>query len=291
MSSLTIREAAPQEAAACRLLLAQDNPPQRFAGLSYLIATHAQNGSSSVAAAACFLRGQGRLIGVRLRVVKPYRRQGIGAAVLRHLQQLAEAEGLPRIFGVAWTRPDDPDPLPFAASLGFRRTLRITTVEGSVAHLAPYFAAIRDRLRASGRIPPDARVVRLADAPRHAVLQLVAEHLQHRQETGARVAATVDHARYDECPVVMVGDSVAGVLLWEVCTDHAEVPVRVVDPRWQGLWVNPLLLERASRHSVEYNRDRIRFEIPEGNADTQKLAARYRASIVSFQDHFEWEAV
>lgn len=285
MDTLSVREATPPEVSACRLLLSQDHPPLRYGGLAYLIAL-----SSALCGAVCFLRGQGRLVGVRLRVLKPWRRRGAGTALLRELQAIAVREERQCVFGVAWTKPEDDDPQPFAETLGFRRTLRITTVEGKISDLAGYFQKLCQKLRSSGRLPHQARVVRLADAPRPAVLQLVATHLQNREEPGARVASTVDHARYDECPVVMVGDDVAGVLLWEVYGDRAEVPVRVVDPRWQGLWVNPLLLERASQQGVERNIDRIRFEIPEGNSDTVKLAARYGAHLVSHQDHFLWEA-
>ncbi|MCC6537391.1 MAG: hypothetical protein IT162_07575 [Bryobacterales bacterium] len=288
-SAVEIRAAQAGEIAACRVLLAADHPPVNR-GERFLAAFRQPDAAGAqqpqLLGAASYLATPGSLAGIRVRVVRPVRRQGIGSSLMRAVlaQRLGPAG---EAFLVAWRKTGDEEVAEFAGRFGFRLSMTIVKVEGALAALAGYYGGLRDRLRARGRIPAGASIVPLREAPREQVLQLIARELQERQDPGARVAHTVQHTRYDDCPVAMHNGEVAGALLWEVTGHVAEIPVRVVAPGQQGSWVNVLLLAHATTQGFDRQIDRIRFEIPQGNSDTAKLAGRYQAQVIENQEHYQ----
>lgn len=282
MDQVEIRAAQGGEIAACRVLLAADHPPVDR-GERFLVAMRSP---AQLVGAASYISKPGSLVGIRLRVIRPARRQGIGTRLMNAV--LAERNGdAGDAFLVAWRKAGDEEVGQFAARFGFAPSMCIVKVEGALAALAGYYGALQDRLRARGRIPAGAAIVPLREAPREQVLRLIAHELQERQQPGARVAVTVQHERYDDCPVAMLNGEVAGVLLWEVTGNVAEIPVRVVAPTQQGSWVNVMLLAHATAQGFERRIDRIRFEIPQGNSDTAKLAGRYQADVIEYQEHYQ----
>jgi GNAT superfamily N-acetyltransferase len=286
-TAVEIRTARAGEVAACRLLLAADRPP-RDRGERFLAAVVQRGGGEPhLVGASCYVKTPDLLVGIRLRVIRPMRRQGIGSRLLNAVLDEARRNESKRVYLAAWRKPNEEEVSPFLDRHGFARTLRIVHVEASVPLLADYYRELCRRLQHRGRIPSEARVVPLREAPRDQVLQVIAKRLQEREEPGTRVATTVQHSRYDECPVVMDGSAVAGVLLWEVNGEMGEIPVRVVAAGYQGSWVNALLLAHATEQGFERSIERIRFEIPEGNSDTVKLAARYQAEVVGVQERYE----
>lgn len=284
MEEILIRTANPFERMACQSLLARDQVPLFYGRLEYLIAVEAR--TSRLAGAASFVWIDNSLAGVRLRVIRPWRRQGIGTRLLQELNHVAARGAAARIYGVAISTPDEDHSEAFLSPHGFRRIRRILTVEGHISGLAGYFSGLCEKLRNRNRIPAGLRAVRLGEAPREGVRSLVAAHLRHQMDPGSRLMYLMERSCFVECPVVLHGDCVVGVLLWEVHGDVASVPARVVAPEWAGSAVNALLLERASMDGVDRGIDRVQFDIPEGNADTGKLAARYGAVPVSIQDQY-----
>jgi len=285
-TAVEIRTARAGEVAACRLLLAADRPPQGR-GERFLAALVQRGGEPQLVGACCYVKAPDILVGIRLRVIRPMRRQGIGSLLLNAVLDEARRSESKRVCLAAWRKPTDEEASPFLDRHGFQRTLRIVHVEASLPLLADYYRELCRRLRQRGRIPSTVRVVPLREAPRDQVLQVIAKRLQEREEPGTRVAMTVQHARYDDCPVVMDGTAVAGALLWEVNGPIGEIPVRVVAAGYQGSWVNALLLAHATEQGFERAIERIRFEIPEGNPDTAKLAARYQAEVIGVQERYD----
>lgn len=282
-NSVEIRPAREAEVAACRRLLASDHPPLR-SDVRFLIAVNASTGQ--LAGSVCFVVGPHRLAGIRLRVIRTMRRQGIGSRLLRAALQHAGAKPA---YLVAWREPEALDPQPFLDRHGFRRTSRIITVEARLPALAEHFARLCRRMEERGRIPQGARVVPLREAPREQVIRLVEQRLRDREEPGLYVEQTIHHPQYDECPVVIGSrGEIAGALLWEVTgPGTGQIPVRVVSRKHQGSWANALLLRRATEQGYERQVERIQFEIPDDNPDTAKLAQRYQARVVAIQERFE----
>ncbi|MBL8230718.1 MAG: GNAT family N-acetyltransferase [Bryobacterales bacterium] len=282
-NSVEIRPARDAEFAACRLLLASDHPPLR-SDVRFLIAVNPSTGQ--LAGSVCFVVGPRRLAGIRLRVIRTMRCQGIGSRLLRAALDHAGAKPA---YLVAWREPDALDPEPFLDRHGFRRTSRITTVEASLPALAEHYARLCQRLHERGRIPQGVRVVPLREAPREQVIRLVEQRLRDRAEPGLYVEQTIHHPQYDECPVVIGSHGeIAGALLWEVTgPGTGQIPVRVVSQQHQGSWANALLLRHATEQGHERQIERIQFEIPDDNPDTAKLAQRYQAKVVAVQERYE----
>ncbi|MFN7919528.1 MAG: GNAT family N-acetyltransferase [Bryobacteraceae bacterium] len=275
-ASFRIRTPREGDMAACRMLLGADLV--RGSNPEFLLAI----GGVRIAGAAAFLAGADSIDAVRIRVVRPLRRQGIGAMLLTRVEETARERGLTRIHtsfhddGSA----DAGATGAFLAARGFALRYTLTTVEASVPAMAEYYAQLCDRLRRSGRVPPEACVVPLSAAPLGDVIRLYESRMAPERLAARRLTFGIDHPRYRDCPVALLSGKVAGMLLWEIHGETGFIPVRAVAPEFEGSWVNPLLLERATAQSFEHEIERIRFEIPEGNRDTSKLAARYGARVV-----------
>jgi GNAT superfamily N-acetyltransferase len=73
------------------------------------------------------------------------------------------------------------------------------------------------------------------------------------------------------------------MVLWEVDagTGAATVYGRVVSEAYRGGWANALLVAAAVETAAALGVKRCRFEVPEGNRDTEKLMLRAGAALVS----------
>lgn len=223
---------------------------------------------------------------LRLRVVRTERGRGIGGALLSAALDEARRSGTRTVFAKVDPAADS-DAQPFLGRYGFAHTLRLTTVEGDIEELLKATTAARERLRTRGRIPAQARVVMLPDAPREQVARLFAEHIAHNPELAARLAVPSPR---DEglavSPVAMVGDEVAGFVLWAMHGTVGHVHARVISPAYRGLWPNTVLMADALERGAAMGGVRVRFEVPGENLDTLKLARRLRAETVSTTDLF-----
>lgn len=230
--------------------------------------------------AACFRHGGATLFSLRVRVLRTHRRRGIGSALLARVIQEARARGCHTV--IARTDPEaEPDAAPFLEAHGFRRGMRLSTVEGDIEAMRPKLVALRDRLLAAGKVPGGARVVPYRDAPKDQVARLFAEHILNNPDLEAgRIEHWLAHGNVGDSPVALVGDQVVGMLLWSLEGSLATVPARVVAPGYRGGWVNAWLMAEAIEAGWAAGARRVRFEIPEGNQDTEKLARRLGASRV-----------
>jgi GNAT superfamily N-acetyltransferase len=232
-----------------------------------------------LAGAIAFQRAPAAVVGVQLRVVRTLRRQGIASALLRALLENARGWGVRDIFG-RWEAEPDPAAAAFAAHHGFVEHSRLTAVEGPIDAVLASVTTARDRMRAHGRIPPGARIVPFPDAPPDQVAALYAEHIVHNPQLQAVFAARLGSTeRLKLSPVLMVGDRVAGILLWSREGDMAQVYARVIAPAYRGGWANGYLMAAALEAAAEAGARLARFEIPGGNRDTLKLARRMRAEV------------
>jgi GNAT superfamily N-acetyltransferase len=249
------------------LVAVQPAPPHIVGVLSYRRLVHA-------------------LASLRLRVVRTERRRGIGGALLSAALDEARRIGARTVFAKVDPAADG-DGAPFLGRHGFAHTLRLTTVEGDIDDLLRATTDARERLRARGRIPAEARIVLLPDAPVEQVARLYAEHIAHNPELAARLAVRSPRdAGLAVSPVAMVGDEVAGFVLWAMHGTVGHVHARVVSPAYRGLWPNTVLMADALERGASLGGVRVRFEVPGENLDTLKLARRLRADTVSTTDLF-----
>jgi GNAT superfamily N-acetyltransferase len=275
--TLTIRPARDDEYPICRMLLGAEavRPWARF-----LLAV--QDQAPFVAGAATFGVGSRWTHGVRVHVVPPQRRRQVGTRLLTAIIAAALERGHDGILAHV-NSADDPAAHPFMRAGGFEQKTALTTVRCLMKTAMDVVFPLAARVRRSRHPLADARVVRLADAPRNAVVALYLAELNRNPYTAAwSVVDELGSPLYADSPVILIGDRVAGVLLYrcDFKTSFVKVPVRIVAPEFQGGPTNLLLLDNALKASYATKLHEIEFDIPEGNDDTDKLARRLSSRVV-----------
>ena len=267
------RPASPAQWSACRMLL-----PESFVGGARPELWLALDVSTGVilGAAAARVR-ESALHQMRIRVARPFRRQGVGSMLLDEMV----AGGPSAIYAAASS--GEPDAEPFLLARGFTRTDRIFLVEGDLMLLRDRIFSLRDRLLATGRIPADIEILRPADAPAGRLATLFAEHVVPFREfrAGHAMPIVVD-PRFAESPVLCVGGEPQGMVLYESDADSGvgRVHARLVTEPYRGGWANVVLMAAAIDRGLARGVRRLRFEAPESNPDTMKLMRRVRAEIL-----------
>jgi GNAT superfamily N-acetyltransferase len=271
MSSLTVSRATEAEAPACLALL----PQAHRMPAEFLIAR--QDGRLA-GAAALMWRSWATPSGfpVSVEVLAEHRRQGVGRRLLADAVAWAsgEADGLWSLEPQALDGPA----AAFLEACGFRLARRQHHFEASGDVLRENVAPALARLRRHGRIPADARVVPLAEAPLGEVSWLVSAQfgggpfrsLQNlRRRVTQRGVSTGDLSQ-----VVLHGDKVVGVLLARLDHGIAVIDGRVVAPGSRGDWAGALQLDAVLGLGPRLGLDTFRFHCDDDVRDTLSLARR-----------------
>lgn len=279
-TSLLIRAPKEAEGPVCRMLLPgiENGPTELF------VAVHEK--PPNLAGSIAFLRHPNVFTTVRLRVVIPLRRLGIGTALLHRVVKEASNWGAKHVFAPV-DGTADAGAAGFLVKRGFVRHSRLTTAEGPIEKMLASIRKTRERLASRGRLPGEARVVTFADAPREQVAELYAAHIVHNPDLQSALESR--RQRDDQLAnsiALMVGDRVAGILLWTMEEGVAHVHARVVRPEYQGGWVNAVMLAEGMERAWKAGARRTRFEIPGKNQDTMKLSRRFRADLLETVEQF-----
>jgi GNAT superfamily N-acetyltransferase len=283
---IRIRPPKPDEWPACRMLVPE--PFLRKIKPETLLAL--DDGTPAILGAIAYQHNREHTSLFRIRVIAPRRRQGIGTELVRRLFLLAQERSSPLVSTYADTKKDAAAE-PFLLSLGFGHGGRLFTVEVDLEPMLASMAGLRDRLVRSGRVPADARLLPLAEAPKSDVARLYDTHILAAQRLHpAYIEASLTDKRYERISVVaMEGDRVAGILVVENEGELARVPARVVAPGYRGGWVNVLMMAAALETGKTVGIRRVQFDSLAANSDTLKLARRYGAETVRVGDTFQRE--
>jgi GNAT superfamily N-acetyltransferase len=221
-----------------------------------------------------------------LRVTVPYRRRGVGRALVQAAAR--EARGLGARALRAWRSVELEEEAAFLRSVGFERTRRALHFEADVLDFLRHLQTVRERLIAHRRVPEDARVVPLREADRRAVIRLCRRHLEglpaglrHALRGRSQGAASLEHS-----VVLRVGETMCGVLIYGWEGDTARIDVQLLDPAFRRTWASILLLAGAIERGRETGASRIRFHCYDDNRDTLKLAERIRARLLKAEDFY-----
>jgi hypothetical protein len=282
--TLTIRPPRDDEYPVCRMLLGAEAVRPPWA--RFLLAV--QDDAPFVVGAATYGIGSRWTHGVRVHVIAPCRRRHIGSRLLDTIVAGARDRGHDGLLAFV-TSADDSAAEPFARARDFERKDGLSTVRCLMKTAMDVVFPLAARLRRARHPLANARVVPLAQAPRNAVVALYLAELNRNPYTAAwSVVDELGSQVYADSPVMLVGDRVAGVLLYR-CDFKAKlvkVPVRIVAPEFQGGPTNLLLLDGALKADYAPQLDEIEFDIPEGNDDTQKLAQRLSGRVIRINQSF-----
>lgn len=273
VASIQMHEPRGADWAVCRALL-----PEAAAGADSQAWLALDAASGRVAGAALYRLGSSEIMGVRVRVVRDRRRQGVGRQLLGRIAQVAVERGLHALHG--WAELSrEPEAEPFARAVGFARDLTVREIEGDLVLLRDYMRGVRDRLARGGRIPPEARFLPLTPPDHEAVARLYADQVAHTLHFDAsQLRPLLASGKLEHSTVLKVGGTVEGILLCQCNEQSTAVTVhaRVVTRPYRGGWANCMLMLLSTERAVNAGALRVRFDVPGDNADTAKLAARCR---------------
>jgi hypothetical protein len=137
------------------------------------------------------------------------------------------------------------------------------------------------RLRSRLSVPAGARLARLADVPLDEAANLHATHVAHEHSLNPWRFRVANTPNMEASPVVMLDGRMVGLILWELEAEKVLVRSRVVLPEYQRGWVNTLLLSAGLDGACEGGARRVQFSYADTNRDTEKLATRFKADLVS----------
>lgn len=263
---LCLRPPRENEWPICRMLL-----PETFANIAsrtYLLGVRDE--APRIAAAASYRQGPDSITNLRMHVVPPFRRQGVGSQIVEYLAD----NGTRSISGIVEIEKE-PAAEAFCKRNRFERVESLTTVEADMSEMRDYTA----RLCARFELPAGAQVVPLSEAPVDQVAGLHAQHVAQEGELNQWRGLVAHTPEMNISPVVMMDGRVAGILLGKLEGTTAVVHTRVVAPGYHGSWVNVMLLAEALDIGWAHGARRARFSYTDSNQDTQKLAKRFRAEI------------
>jgi GNAT superfamily N-acetyltransferase len=269
MNAVAVTRARESEAPACLALL-----PRFASGQSELLIARADGAFAGAAGVNWVNALNPAGFSVDVKVLSPWRRKGVGGALIEAAADLAEGEtdGLWAVDGAPFESPA----AKFLEACGFSPLRREYHYEVANETLLADTIAIAERMRRRGRVPERAEIRWLSEpgAPLEEIAWLVSKefgsHLMANiQGLRRRSVDAADHSLY-----VRLDGEVVAVMLLHTEGDAAIVDVRAVAKRWRNNWPNLLMLERALSAAKAAGFAKARFYCDEGIHDTMNLARR-----------------
>jgi GNAT superfamily N-acetyltransferase len=265
---LNLRPPRAEEWPICRMLL-----PETFSDVGsrqYLLCMTEE--APQVVAAASFRQVGDEITHLRLHVVARFRRLGVAS----HIVECLAGSGARSIEGICEILRE-PTARAFCERNGFERAEGLTTVKADIAEMRDYIR----RLRSRTVLPANVRLVPLSNASFEDVLRLHALYVAHQSDLDPWRPPLLKTPAMARSPVLVVNGVVAGALLWEPEGSLAIVRSRVVAPEYRGGWISAMLLGEALDVGWNNGARQAQFSYADSVHDTQKLAVRLKAEVVS----------
>ncbi len=271
-----VRPARDAEARACRLLMPEvfspSYAPELWVALDPM-------GSGIIGAGAVVWQPMppGPGFPVQLHVIPSRRRRGIGTALL---QAIADACSGHVECLHSWANEAEGGPAAaFCTAVGFVPRRRILDFDADLARFYAMIKPIHERLRKSGKIPSDLRIVSLREAPLEQVTALVRSQFADMPlSTMMALSQGLINYDQDKSVTLMRGSEVKGALLYLWNDGKPIIDVNVVAPDLRHGPANVLLLEAATRNALGARATGFHFRCDDHVRDTVNLARRSGAS-------------
>lgn len=286
-ANISIRPAQDADMRACRLLLpaafSAESAPQLMVAV--------QAGAPETVVSACALswcnapkpEAEPTGFAILLHVVPILRRLGVGRAMVENAVAwcAAETAGLRNWLPVE----DGSEASLFLEQAGFVRHHRILHFVTDLVGFHVIVDGLRMRMQRSGRLPADARLLRIEEAPAWDVAALVAPEFAAPHATILRRLSPTATDAFDlhRSVALYLDEVLAGVLIFSWNNGEVSIEVIVVAPAFRGGAANVLLLEAATRAAIEGGAARFRFFCDERTRDTLGLARRAGAEPVRIE--------
>jgi GNAT superfamily N-acetyltransferase len=194
------------------------------------------------------------------RVLAPYRRQGMGRALVTRLAAEVTAWDVPHLL--AWQAELEDGPASaFMRALGFRVNFSIHHFIADYEKILPLCQRMTQSLREHERVPPGFRLLPLAAVPRAAVVAL---HCKEFHASPAAADAAIEAVLADPLGqrlslALWDGEYVAGYLLAGPGADMPDLRFWASDPAYRYGWPAVLLLDGYMRMIADCGLRQSRF--------------------------------
>ncbi len=227
---------------------------------------------------------------VALRVVKPKRRRGVGTRLIEALAEAAAPRSVSALR-VKAEPSEHPEAEPFLLAAGFARRERRVHFEAELSAAREVLAAYIGRMREEGWIPPEARVVRLCEAPLEGLARLVEDHFRRGNQAEdllGRWRLRMARGEIRNSPAILVGETPVAVMVGENSSGGCfRILAEVVAPAFRRSWAQALLLSAAVDTAFRLGGRIYRFDCTPDERDTIKNARRFGARTTRTVDTYE----
>jgi len=288
--TVTVRIPVGAERKACRMLLPEVASDPRWT--AFLLATTGSPAQVVGAVAHVPVIERDGTAGTRLaiRVVRPFRRRGLGRAIIEAVAAEVENRG-PRLL-VMFDPTAHPEATPFLTRCGFARVERESTFTADWAASRERLITPLRRLESRGAVPAGARIVPLAEAP---LDELVALHVSLIGGTPEGMTAMLKTRRSatirEHSQVLLVDGRPLGLILGGTHGGVGTIEAKLVSPTLQtrGLargWPDLMLMGEGIRSADQDAPTSLRFACRESNRPMMRLARHLNASVMRKADIF-----
>ncbi len=221
---------------------------------------------------------------VSFRVAWPYRRQGVGSALLRYLVDAAPRCGRQ---GLQTTHDPqkEPEVTPFLRHKGFREETSLMTYEVGIGPVREFTCSLRDWLAERGELPAGLRYVALREVALPEIVRLHTKYIGG-SESGvtAHLQRVLKGPTADDNRVLLVGDEIAGAVLGETVNGVSRVDVTLVTEKYQGKatqsgWAQAVLLAHCLDRAMGLGAQRSEFSCLTTNNPMMRMVTRLKADL------------
>jgi GNAT superfamily N-acetyltransferase len=220
--------------------------------------------------------------GIALHVIPPYRRRGIGRALVEQLAEHAQSIGAQALF-VAQKIELGSDELRAWTSLGFTPCETVQHHELPLDQFEMQLAPLHERMCERGRIPPSAQILPLYAANFDEIVnlhlaELGSDPITLRQKLRGEIPGSFS-ARYSRV-LVVEGQTVGFILAHRADRETAYVDANVLHPSMRNNWANVWLKLEATRGALRLGISKFIFTSFDHYTDTRSFANRLGGVIV-----------
>lgn len=212
--------------------------------------------------------------GIAVHVIPPWRRRGIGGALLDELKQAAQGSSAEAFYAMQKVAADSDEEQGWRW-LGFQPFETVIYHELPLAAIESRLAPLHDWMSTKQAIPTAAEIIALCDADHAAIADLHIEvmggdrRMLLSKMRGERLGAY--HPRYSR--VLLLGGAVKGfILAHRESKEVAVVDANILAPDVRGGWANLWLKLEATRGAAELGIERFIYNTFDHYADTRAFS-------------------
>lgn len=284
--SFLIRPPTQEERRACRMLLPRATGAAQKVQLHVAVAGPEERVVGAVALGPDMgldtgPSGTPRRWLVDLRVIVPFRGRGIGRALMARVTDQAVGHGIPALYGWEWVDPEG-DAARAWAALGFSPCQRRLEFEGDLALAHATIQPLYVRAREEEWIPPNARIIPLAEADASAVADLHVRYLGGtRRLLMPLLRGTAPDAFDPVYSRVLLDGEVMGFTLGRVHPDGVcDIDANVLHPAVRLGWANLWLKYEAASVLLAAGIHTIRYFSLQQHTDTHRVSRQVGARLL-----------